>query len=151
VQALLTDTTCGQGALDAPGLWDFTVKLSKHRECLYWNNGAESICGTMSSNDMAFSFKSESAETLTESGPGRPGCVVWRQDTVSGLWTNQPKPAGQSETEPSKNEFIAFTGKISYAFAPGIGSQCDEALDAYGLPPLPCLTRYDMTAEKIDE
>ncbi len=141
VDAVLSDSTCGDGTLAAPGLWDFEVRLSKDDSHLYWTNGAESIRGDLSSDGKAFTFKSEVATTLSESKPGRPGCVIWRQDAA----------AGSLEPGSKEDEFPAFTGKLTYSYAPGVGSQCGELLDATGLTSLPCLIRYEMTGTRKDD
>jgi len=140
VRAALTDSTCGPGTLEAAGLWEFEVQLSNDKDCLYWNSGGDSVCGAQSSNRETFSFKSEGSWTLLESKPGRPGCVIWRQDIATGTW--KPK---------DDERFVAFDGKLSYAYAPGVGSVCDDQLAAAELTTLPCLVRYDLSATRKDD
>lgn len=138
VNASLVDSTCGSGSLAAPGIWDFSVQLSKDESHLYWSNGAESIQGDLSADGKVFGFTSEVSTTLQEAKPGRPGCVIWRQDAASGSLEGKEKVA-------------SFTGKLTYTYAPGTGSECGELLDESGLTQLPCVIRYDMTGSREDE
>ena len=142
VEAVLTSSTCGQGDLSAPGLAAFDVIFSKDTKCLYWNNGADSICGSYSSNQKTFSFTSEFPTTFLQPGPRHPGCVIWRQDSASGKWDNEGSDG---------EEFRAFTGRLSYAFAAGTGSQCDGVFDTSSATILPCAQHYEMTADRTDE
>lgn len=140
VEAVLLESTCGPGTLEAPGLWDFEVQLSKDEHHLYWTNGAESIQGELSDDGTKFGFTTEVATTLKESKPGRPGCVLWRQDAAS----------GELETGSNADDVKSFTGKLTYTYAPGTGSECEEILPEYGITQVPCVIRYDLAAGRVE-
>lgn len=140
VEAALLESTCGAGTLAAPGLWDFEVKLSRDEGHLYWSNGAEAIQGKLSSDGSTFGFTSEVPTTIREAKPGRPGCVVWRQDAAS----------GELELGSGETDVPAFEGTLIYSYAQGVGSDCSEDLDASGLTQLPCVIRYGMKGKRIE-
>jgi len=141
VEAVLLDSSCGGGLLAAPNLWDFSVQLSKDDSHLYWSNGAESIQGKLSSDGSTFGFASEMSTTLKEAKPGRPGCVIWRQDAATGVL----------ELGSEENDVPAFQGKLTYTYAPGTGSECDELLDESGMTLMPCAIRYEMKGVRTEE
>ena len=141
VEAILIDSTCGAGELSAPTLWDFEVMLSKEDGYLYWTNGSESIEGDLSDDETSFGFTTEVSTTLKESQTGRPGCVIWRQDIATGELT----------TGSDVDDVTSFTGKLTYNYAAGTGSECDEVLPEYGISQMPCTIRYDLTADRVDE
>ena len=138
VNAALLDTSCGAGALSPPGQWDFKVLLSKDGRHLYWTNGAESISGDLASDGKAFSFKTEVSLQLSEPKASRAGCVVWRQDTAEGAL----------EIKKKSSVYPGFSGKLSYSYALGAGSECGDLLDTSGIPTLPCQIRFEMTARR---
>ena len=141
VNATLTDSTCGQGTLAAPGSTDFEVQFSKDKDCFYWTTGTDSVCGTLSSNDTTFAITTESATTVSEPTANHPGCVIWRQDVANGTW--------QANTDG--DAFRAFSGSMSFAYAPGVGSQCSDILASIGVAVLPCVSRYAISGTRIDE
>ncbi len=139
VQASLVDSTCGGGTLAPPTIWEFEVQLSKDENHLYWTNGAESIKGELSDDGTIFGFTTEVATTLKEAKPGRPGCVIWRQDAANGTLT---LGAG-GDGVPS------FDGKLSYTYAPGPESQCEEQAVEAGIVQLPCVIRFGLSGTRM--
>ena len=117
VTAVLTESTCSSRTLEIPGQLIFDVLLSKHSKCLYWNSGVDPVCGTIAPDQATLAFQSESSWTLSEPKPGRPGCVIWRQDVGTGTWA----------VVEGENAFVAFAGMLSYAYlwiwAEWVGSQ----------------------------
>ncbi len=141
VDAVLLESTCGAGPLTAPNIWEFEIKLSRDNRHLYWSNGAEAIRGDLASDGRTFGFTTEIASTLREFKSGRPGCVIWRQDSIN----------GKLELEEESDDVPSFRGKLTYSYATGANSFCDEVLDESGLTQLPCVIRYEIVGSRIDD
>lgn len=133
VHAVLMDSTCGVGALGAPELWDFTIKLRRDDETLYWNSGADAVEGTIEGN--SFKFESQTTMQLAKTGPRGVGCVVTRTDRATGTFK-----------EGADGQLEQFEGDLRYDFTPQAESDCAEAALEQGFYTLPCQMHYEMAA-----
>ena len=134
VKAVLSDTSCGDGEIAAPGTWDFEVILSIDESCVYWNTGRVPVCGSISANGDGFLVQTLDAVIMSEPSTSSAGCVIWRRDTASGLW------------EPPAAARHSFAGTLTFEFAQETASQCESVLVGLGVPRLPCEAHYDMNA-----
>ncbi|MGE0324691.1 MAG: hypothetical protein AB7K71_01085 [Polyangiaceae bacterium] len=138
IVARLQDSSCGPGALGSEDVWEFDVQMSREDNAIYWLNGEEPVDGSLASDGLTFSFDSTAQVQLIEPSPGAPGCAVVRTDRASGALD-------------SSDEVLGFSGKLSYGFVPGAGSDCTEAIGVEGgFYTLPCEITYQMTASRTE-
>jgi hypothetical protein len=139
VTASRTENTCGEGALGTQPTWTFDVKLARDPGALYWNNGADLIRGELDADAMTFHFTA-AVETNMRAGatPSLPPCSVRRNDQAKGVLDAKDANAH------------AFTGSLSYDFAPTSGSSCADLVSGEMaiLAALPCRFAYKLAAEK---
>lgn len=137
VVASLASSSCGPGALGAPELWEFDVRLSRDDPDLYWLNGEEPVYGTVAADGRTFSFDSATRVTLAPPRNGRGGCIVARRDSATG------RLAGAALDVPS------FDGALRYGYSATGESDCAEWLGLEGgFAVLPCEIAYDMVATR---
>lgn len=137
VVATLESSTCGPGALGSGDVWEFSVKLSRDGEAIYWLNGAEAISGSVAGDGVTFSFESNVVVQAIEPGKGQPGCAISRIDSGSGKLSS------------STLEVSSFTGKLRYGFTPVGGSDCQPLVGVEGgFHALPCEMSYLLSATR---
>jgi len=132
----LTQDSCQAPLLGVTSEWQFDVKLSRTTSTLYWLNGEEAIPGSIAQDGETFNFASGVEVTLQEAQGARPGCVVARTDTASGV-------LGSTST----TDMPSFTVNMSFAYAAEAGSQCAGWVGVQGgFTALPCTVSYALTA-----
>ncbi len=128
VTGTLQSNSCGE----APSPWAFRVELRKETTPsakLYWSQGDMPISSALAADGKA-SFVAESSHVIRAATAKVAGCTVYRKDTVDlVLDATQTK----------------FTGTLSYAYAAGDGSECED-LSAAGITTLPCSVAYALEA-----
>jgi hypothetical protein len=140
VDATLEQSTCGAGALNAPNLWQFEVRLSQYESSLYWLNGAEAIHGRLAADGSTFSFETKVRVEVQPSKPGFAGCTIFRLDRAKG------------KLEHGADDVAGFSGEIGFGYAPEAGSDCGGVVGvAGGFATLPCELSYTMQAERLPD
>lgn len=138
VQATASQNTCGEGALGASKAWEFDVHLSRGEGSLYWDNGAQTITGALSADDVTFSFATDiKMDMRSEQDVGLPPCSVARHDESAGVLD-------------SAAEVMGFSGSLAFAFQPA--GQCDDLVhgDAPVFAALPCAMSFGMQATRTE-
>lgn len=137
VDAKQDANTCGAGALNSPAAWSFDVRLSREIGIIYWNNGAELINGDLDADKHTFSFDTSVIVNMRDqnSAPWLPDCSVARHDQSAGKIADDD---------------AAFTGKLTYDFAPTAGSDCTDLImsDQPVFAALPCGMTYTLDAKR---
>ncbi|MBI4703459.1 MAG: hypothetical protein HY744_20300 [Deltaproteobacteria bacterium] len=160
VQAARAEETCGAGVLASPESFAFTVLLRRVGSSLYWTEGQKLLVGTVAADgkfelEQRVQVDMRSAEEPAELAPEpqepygyvpppEPAaapvpCVIERTDRRLGALE-------QDAAQPSR--FRAFSGELSYDFAPTDGSDCADLCvgpDAVA-ERLPCTIAYDLSA-----
>lgn len=146
VTATVTANTCGAGALGQPSSWAFDVHLSRDAEggFLYWNNGQAAIAGALETDDVSFSFDTSVVQNMRDPAVvGPPPCSIARLDHAKGT------------LDAATDAVAAFTGELTYQFAPTAGSICDDLIDSETpiVIGFPCGFTYEMkgTSAAADE
>jgi hypothetical protein len=136
----LGDSTCGPGALDAPEVWEFDVRLSRADSELFWLNGAEAIEGEVAADGVSFTFESFVLIEAQPKGKGRDGCRITRTDSVEGRLGS------------SSLDVHAFAGKITYGYSADAQSDCSDFIGVQGgFGDLPCDLAYKLEGERTSE
>jgi hypothetical protein len=133
---------CGDGALGAPPLWEFDVKLAWKDDSLYWNSGGDAISGTLSADRKTFEIDAEVVMNMrTASEKGKPPCSIDRQDKATGTLALE----GDGVKSAS--------GSLSYAFTPTEGSSCADLVTAENpvIAGLPCAMAYSFDAVRTGQ
>lgn len=149
VVATMTESTCGVGALGAPSVWEFDVKLVRDGSALYWLNGAEYIPGRFASDGATFSFSTSTDIKLSDSNPERAGCVITRIDAAFGLLVEGAEATAEETAVQS-----TFTGTLTYGYIAGVEDDCSDMIGVPGgFSALPCEIEYALTANvpELDE
>jgi hypothetical protein len=131
--------TCGDGALGAPAVWEFDVKLAWQDGSLYWNSGGDVISGSLSADRKAFEIDADVIMNMrTAADHGKPACSIDRHDIAKGALALE----GQGVKSAS--------GALSYAFSPTAGSSCGDLVTAESpvLAALPCEMDYTFDAAR---
>jgi hypothetical protein len=137
VESKLKESSCGDKALGGGERWDFDVKLSRDDRDLYWLNGRESIVGSIESDGRSFSFETRIEQEIIPGKPGRPGCVVARDDMATGRLSD------------SGSDVDSFSGSLRFRFRALEGSDCSSWIGSEGaVSALPCSMTYSMNAER---
>ncbi|MCC6216856.1 MAG: hypothetical protein IT376_18500 [Polyangiaceae bacterium] len=137
VVGTLDPGTCGAGALGAPAVWRFEVRLSRDASSLYWLNGEAPIEGTVGA-DGAFEIVSETRVGVLEPERDQPGCGVIRRDRAAG------RLDGAALDVPS------FAGELRYEYASVPGSDCSALVGADGgFERLPCALGFALSATRV--
>ena len=140
VVASMTESTCGTGALGAPAVWEFEVKLVRDGTTLYWVNGPQYIPGTFASDGVTFSFTASNEVKITDPNPQRPRCIITRLDSAVGVLT-EGEGDGDDATPSS------FTGSLSYGYIAGKDDDCSHLVGVEGgFSALPCDIEYGLVA-----
>jgi hypothetical protein len=137
VDAKQDANTCGAGAQGAPETWSFEVRLSREIGIIYWNPGTDGVTGKLDADKHSFAFDATIVVDKRDanSAPWLPPCSVSRHDRSSG------KIADDDES---------FTGKLTYDWAPTIGSDCTDLVmsDVAEFAALPCGMTYTLDAKR---
>lgn len=136
VQGTLVESTCGPSAFGSTDKWDFSVKLSREGNKLYWYNGAEIVEGAVDADGQTFAFSTTVNGVVSEAAKGKKGCKLVRNDGLSG------------KLDGSGASINGFTGKMIYKFAQTQDSDCSDAVAAEGVISLPCSISYSLVAVK---
>jgi hypothetical protein len=139
VTGTLRANSCGAG--QAPNPWTFSVKLSTDPGTLYWIQGSLPVSGTLSTAHVA-SLTSTSTQSSYEGDSSVALCTIDRTDSLSATLTPDPTIA---------DEYSAFTGTLTYAFAAdSSSSDCSGALveNGGGYAALPCTLTYNLSATR---
>ncbi len=145
VVATMAESSCGTGALNAPAIWEFQVKLVREGTVLYWLNGAEYIPGEFASDGVTFSFATSTQVRMSEPTAQSLGCVITRIDAAQGILT-EADPTGETQS--------SFTGTLSYGYIAGQDGDCSAVVGVEGgFSALPCDIAYDLSANvaKLEE
>ena len=141
VTGALVSTTCGT----TPNPWQFDVKLRHENNILYWVQGAGPISGQVDPTARAV-MKATTSQTMREANERTrvPACVLTREDNLDVTLSPVTTPVSDMTTA------TAFSGTLTYRFAPTEGSQCDDQLlDTGGdYAALPCEVKYTLSAQK---
>ncbi len=132
VTGTLQNNSCG----DAPSPWAFRVELRKETTPsakLYWSQGDMPVSSPLAADGKA-SFVAESSHVVRAATAKVAGCTVYRKDTVDLV------------LDPTQTK---FAGSLSYTFAAGDGSECED-LSAAGIDSLPCSVSYTLDATSAD-
>ncbi|MBK8259011.1 MAG: hypothetical protein IPK82_40925 [Polyangiaceae bacterium] len=136
------ENTCGEGALGAPPVWEFDVKLSWGDSHLYWDSGGEVIVGDLSADKESFQISTTVIQDMrSQTDTGKPPCSLERDDTAKGTLTREGEGVS------------LMKGSLTYAFSPTEGSQCADLVegDAVLFAALPCKIVYSFSAEPVGE
>jgi hypothetical protein len=142
ITAKQTQNSCGDGALGAPPVWEFDVKLSWAEDSIFWNSGGEVIPGTLSDDRASFEIASDVVMNMrTEADAGKKPCSIARHDEAKG------KLVAQGEGVAS------VSGTLSYAYTPTSGSDCTDlvASEAPLFAALPCAMTYSFEAPRTGD
>lgn len=133
VVSTLTTSSCG----NAPNPWEFDVKLSSEYNTLYWKQGDAPVAGTLDAASHVTMSASTTATVIPPNPKTNPtGCTIGRTDAVAMTMTGTP--------------ITAFTGTLSYSFAPANGTDCSAAIGTDGYAALPCTVSYTIAGTKTD-
>jgi hypothetical protein len=133
VTAKLLSNSCAE----SPDPWQFDVRLNRDPGKLYWMQGGLPVEGTV---DAASNVKLESSDARVvrkaDAKRGLAQCQMWRDDQFTGKLGPEP--------------LATFTGKLTYTFRPGDGSDCSDQLKTGGggWEKLPCQMTYEVSAVK---
>jgi len=136
VQATLSKSTCGSGAVDASDSWNFKVRLHKDGSTLTWEDvdSGMSTQGVIGSD--SFSVSAGSKYEVTASTEGSVGCSVRRHDNYSG-----------SVSYDKSGDISKLDGVISFNYTLSTGYNCDALIGtANGFEDLPCEVDYKFEA-----
>jgi hypothetical protein len=140
VDAKSETNTCGADVFDAPVPWIFDVRLSRDLDLIYWDNGAEFVTGKLASDKRSFSFDTTILVDMRDqnSAPWLPPCTMQRRDRSDGKIADDD---------------TAFTGQLSYDYAPTSGSDCSDLVMTE--PPLfavlPCGMTFTLAAKRTSD
>jgi hypothetical protein len=128
VTSALSSSSCG----DAPNPWVFDVKLASDHNTLYWIQGGVPVSGTMDATSHV-SMTASAQQTIYQADPksNLGACTLTRSDTMALAVTGSP--------------ISAFTGTLSYTFAPTADSDCSLAVGPQAYATLPCTVSYTLT------
>jgi hypothetical protein len=134
----LISDSCQASVLGVTSDWQFDVKLSRTSRTLYWLNGEEAIPGTISNDDVSFSFQSGVEVTLQAARAAQRGCVIQRTDTASGALSSS-----------STTDVPHFSAEMRFGYAVKSGSECAGFVGVEGgFAGLPCQVSYRLSAER---
>lgn len=146
VVALRSQTSCGDGLLATPAVWEFDVILTRRGNELRWafttNQSAEAV-GAFAGDDASFQVVAQSRFDLS-SETCCNHCFVLRRDEVAGRLEAEERADGPE-----------LHGFLRYAFSAEAGSNCttyeaaDVDPDGSSIVPLPCEISYELTGEAI--
>jgi len=136
VNAALTDTTCGSGAVNAKDNWDFQVRLKKDDTSLTWYDVETGATTQGSINDGAFSVSDSNIYEVTVASAVSTGCSVRRHDNYSG-----------DVTFDTEDDIAKLEGDIAFKYSQATGYTCDSLIGATdGFDDLPCEVDYTFVA-----
>lgn len=135
--AIITQNTCGEGALGEQSPWQFTVRLERDPGIIYWNSGQAVIPGSILGDGVTFSVDSSAVQNMRDPNVVGPlPCSIARVDHADGV------------LDAATGAVTSFSGTLTYTYAPTAGSTCDDLVQSS--PPivatLPCGFSYKMTA-----
>jgi hypothetical protein len=139
VTATQSANDCGDGALGAPPVWEFDVKLAWEDDSLFWNSGGEIIVGTLSADRASFEIAADVVQDMrTEADVGKPPCSVARHDGAKGSLALEGEGVASA------------SGTLSFAFSPTSGSSCGDLVggEAPLFLALPCAIAYAFEAPR---
>jgi hypothetical protein len=128
VTSTLTSSSCGA----APNPWEFDVKLSSDHNTLYWIQGGVPVSGTLDATSHV-SMSATAQQTIYQANPQQNlgACTLTRSDSMALAVTGTP--------------ITAFTGTLSYTFAPTSDSDCSQAVGPDAYATLPCTVSYTLS------
>lgn len=135
VHGVMQDSSCGPGAFGSTDVWDFEVSMWRTGKKLYWNNGGDTIEGSVAS-DNTFSMTAQVQLPVDGSAKGRAACILVRDDSARGTLAG------------AQNEITTFTGQLTYAFSAQGGAECATAVASEGILSLPCSMTYRIAGTK---
>jgi hypothetical protein len=142
VTASQTANDCGNGALGAPPLWEFDVRLAWEYETLFWDSGGQIIVGTLSADHTAFEIVADVVQDMrTEADAGKPACSIARHDVAKGSLAVEGDGVASA------------SGTLSYSFSPTEGSSCADLVssEAPVFAALPCSIAYSFEAPRTGD
>lgn len=139
VTARLESSDCGEGAMGAPELWEFEVRLSREHSTLFWLNGQAPVEGKLDPSTGRFEIESTSRVEATPASRDGPGCVLLRHDRAVGTLLT------------SEGAVTGFTTELGYHYSVDVGRRCAEWIGVTGgFARLPCAQRYRAEARRVD-
>lgn len=142
VTASQKQNDCGDGALGAPPLWEFDVKLAWEDDSLFWNSGGQVIVGTLSADRASFEIAADVVQDMrTDAEADKPACSLLRHDVAKGSLALEGEGVASAK------------GTLSYAFTPTDGSSCSDLVDgeAPSFAALPCAITYSFEAPRTGD
>ncbi len=142
VEAKRVANSCGASAVP-PDPWKFDVRLSRDQRTLYWVQGGLPVSGLLDDatpEAPKATMKSSDTRTVRAANAklGLAACALTRADTLEATLARGPG---------AEADFEAFTGTLTYRFAPTADSDCSDAIVAEGgdgFAELPCDIRFDL-------
>jgi hypothetical protein len=131
VNARLSDSTCGSGAVDAKDSLSFQVRIERDDDTLTWQDvdTASTMQGSVD-DDEAFVVAQSNAYVITNA------CSVRRHDRYTGNITS------------SGSTITKLEGEIVFDHSQATGYDCDSLIGAAdGFEDLPCEVDYTFTAK----
>ncbi len=137
VTGKLSSTTCNP----APDPWTFDVKLNRQGDTIHWVQGSVPVSGLLQGSNVVLKTSALYEMRPPDAKKKLPGCQIVRTDTLDMSLT--PDPAVE-------NGVSAFSGTLSYSFAPTADSDCTDQLVASGgdMQTLPCELKYSLTGAR---
>lgn len=142
VTATQKGNDCGDGALGAPPVWEFDVKLAWEDDSLFWNSGGEVVVGTLSADRTSFEIAAEVVQDMRAGADtGAPPCSVARYDVAKGSLVVEGEGVASA------------SGTLSYSFSPTSGSSCSDLVggEAPVFAALPCSIVYSFEAPRTGD
>jgi hypothetical protein len=141
VDAKLTGTSCGVGALGMANEWTFVVGIGRDdmTGVCTWDVGGGPIAGTCNGSDMLFD-----ASLIIDMRKGddgtHPACSIQRSDAAAAS-LDDPKA-------PTK-----LSGTLTYTFTPTHNSNCADLYVGQSAKflTLPCVAQYSLSAKRRKE
>lgn len=137
-----TQNSCGEGALGAPEVWEFDVKLSWGEQSIFWNSGGQVIPGKLSDDRASFEIASDVVMNMrTAADMGKKPCSIDRHDVAKGSLVAQGEGVASA------------SGTLSYDYAPTAGSDCADLVssEAAVFAALPCAMTYSFSAPRTGD
>lgn len=141
VTATIKATSCGIGALGMANQWTFVVGLGREGTVATWDVGGGPITGTADASGKELSFDARLVIDMRKEADGEssdmPACSIERQDLAKAVLDDAADPS-------------TFTGTLTYAFAPTVGSNCADLFvgPTAQFAELPCTVQYGVSAKQ---
>jgi hypothetical protein len=143
VSAKLDRASCGP----APDPWQFDVRLSHDASTLYWIQGAAPIAGRVdSANRVVLTTRDQHLVRPADTRTKTAECVLVREDVLDVVLRGATPPASDLAAT------AAFSGALTYRFAPQTASDCSDQVTPAGgdFAALPCEVVYSVEGARTE-